>query len=359
MEQKDALTIAIALATLLLSVVGVLAIVNLDAASGVLRLTYDEQSPPAFHHEYLTWVSATSTAEWGPRDSAASFVFNDKMWTMGGLNGNPVTNSQHAVQYWDAMHYNDIWSSVDGRQWIQEVEHADWSPRRSMSVVQFNDALWMIGGWSPIDGYTHEVWKSTDGVVWEKVLTSVPWSPREGQSVEVFQGKLWMYGGVNYDERKVFNDVWYSEDGLNWVLATATASWSGRWDHATAQFQGMLFLIGGMNLSKQSFKDVWVSENGMDWELIEDSPPWQDRQGHSLLVVHDALWLVSRLNDAESGGVNDTWFSLDGVAWSKVTNDPPWLGREDHAGLVFRDRMFIFGGMDENWVWRNDVWHSN
>jgi hypothetical protein len=359
MEQRDAHIILIAAAALLLSVIGVLSIVSLRTSSNVSPLSRTEKRIPEFHHQYLSWVSATTTAEWGPRDSAASFIFRDRLWTMGGLNGNAVTDTQHAVQYWDAVHYNDIWSSADGREWKRETEHADWSPRRSMSVVFFNDALWMIGGWSPVDGYMHEVWKSTDGVNWEKVVTKAPWAAREGQSVEVFQNKLWLFGGVNYDDRKVFNDIWCSDDGITWYLATSSAPWSGRWDHATAQFHGVLFLIGGMDLSKQSFKDVWISDNGMTWDLLDDNPPWQDRQGHSLLVLHDALWLVSRLNDAESGGDNDIWYSMDGVTWLKTVVDPPWLGREDHAGLVFRDRMFIFGGMDANWQWRNDVWHSN
>jgi hypothetical protein len=359
-HQRNFFIYIVVVSAVIFSVVGVYAIIKLQMSSSVV-IAQDQtvKASPAFHHKYLTWVAATSSAEWNPRDSAASFVFNNKMWTMGGLNGNAVTDTQHTVQYWDAVHYNDIWSSLDGRFWKLESEHAAWSPRRSMSVSYFNNALWMLGGWSPTDGYTKGIWKSVDGIAWEKVVDEAPWPAREGQSLEVFQDKLWLIGGVNYDERKVFNDIWFSEDGMQWELATSSAPWSGRWDHATAQFRNVLFLIGGMNLSKQSFKDVWISDNGSDWELLEDSPPWQDRQGHSLLVLHDALWLVSRLNDVESGGVNDLWFSLDGITWQKTVNDPPWLGREDHAGLVFKDRIFLFGGMDSNWQWRNDVWHSN
>ncbi len=357
-SEKDGFTIFLVSLALCLSAITVFLIHELQSMEAPIASPVADDSI-RFHHAFLAWTAATTSASWSPRDSAASFVFNDRMWTMGGLNGNAVTGSDHAVQYWDAVHYNDIWSSSDGRTWTREREHADWSPRRSMTVVPFQGELWMLGGWSPITGYSNEIWKSSDAISWQKVVAKAPWAAREGQSVEVFDGKMWLLGGVNYDERTVFHDVWSSSDGLAWTMETAAAPWSGRWDHATTQFQGRIFLTGGMDLTKQSFSDVWVSENGADWELIENNPPWQSRQGHSLMVVHGALWLVSRLNDVESGGSNDVWYSLDGLQWQKTVADPPWLGREAHAGLVFRDRMFIFGGMDAAWEWRNDVWHSN
>lgn len=305
----------------------------------------------------MTWSLATSTAEWRARDSAASFVFNDKMWIMGGLNGNGVrTNTENAVHYWEATHFNDVWSSEDGIIWSKETAHAEWSQRRSMSVVNFNGKLWMYGGWSPISGYTSDIWSSDDGVHWERSIALAPWTPREGQTVEVFNGKIWLIGGVNYDERTVKNDVWYSEDGTTWYEATQSAPWSGRWDHATAVFNDRIFLVGGMDLSKQAFNDVWATADGIKWELVTDVPPWQTRQGHGLAVFKDALWIIGRLDDEEGGGTNDVWYTLDGLSWGKTEKDPEWLGREDHAVLTFKDYIYVFAGMDSKWKWMNDVW---
>jgi len=314
---------------------------------------------PQYNPQSLMWTEATSSAEWQPRDSAASFVFRDKMWIMGGLNGNADVDSAHTIRYWEAPHLNDIWTSDDGVYWKEEKEHAEWLPRRSMSVVLFQDKLWMFGGWSPFSGYTNDIWQSDDGLTWEEVVSNAPWTAREGQVAEIFQGRIWMMGGVNYDTREVKNDVWYSNDGIHWNQATSTVPWRPRWDHASAVFKGRLFIAGGMNLTKETFKDIWVSSDGMMWELANVAPPWQERQGFALINFHDMLWTIGRLNDSENGGLNDIWYSDDGISWHKTAADPAWLGREDHAALLFKDRMYVYGGMGADWQWRNDVWISS
>ncbi len=318
-----------------------------------------ENQAPRFDTRFLSWSLATSSAEWQPRDSAVSFVFQNKMWTMGGLNGNREVDSKHTVRYWEAPHFNDIWASEDGVHWQVMKTKAEWPTRRSISVVLFQDKLWMFGGWSPITGYTRDIWQSSDGIAWTKIVSSAPWPAREGQTTEVFQGKIWLMGGVNYDKRETKNDVWWSDNGIDWHEATTTIPWSSRWDHATVVFNGKIFLAGGMNLQKQTFKDVWSSSDGLNWELVNPNPLWQERQGHSLVVLHDKLWIIGRLNDSDGGGVNDIWYSDDGTIWQKTQTDPSWLGREDHSVLVFKDRIFVFGGMDANWQWRNDVWFSS
>lgn len=321
---------------------------------------HDKEPGEQFNPASLTWESATSSAEWQTRDSAASFVFSGKMWTMGGLDGNRYFEGGGRVRYWEAPHFNDIWSSEDGTVWKLEKEHAEWPLRRSMTVVEFRGKLLMFGGWSKITGYdTRDVWQSEDGITWNNVASSTPWSAREGHTAEVFGGRIWIFGGVNYDERKTKNDVWYSEDGINWHEATTTIPWSTRWDHATAVFKGKIFLTGGMDLKGGAFNDEWVSSDGLNWELVATSSPWASRQGHSMVVLKDRLWIVGRLNDdSAKGGPNDVWYSEDGVNWQKTDTDPPWLGREDESILVYKDKIWVFGGMGSDWKWHNDVWYS-
>jgi hypothetical protein len=88
------------------------------------------------------------------------------------------------------------------------------------------------------------------------------------------------------------------------------------------------------------------------------TPPWKERQGHSLISYQNHLWIIGRLNDSEYGGVNDVWFSKDGTHWEKTKNDPEWSGREDFFSVVFKNKIWVFGGMDANWKWKNDVWVS-
>ena len=104
---------------------------------------------------------------------------------------------------------------------------------------------------------------------------------------------------------------------------------------------------------------MWSSADGFYWELLNESPPWQERQGHSLVVFHDKLSTKGRLNDIENDGTNDVWYSDNGIAWQTTNTNPPWMGREDHSALVFNGRVYVFGGMGEDWQWKNEVWFSN
>lgn len=318
----------------------------------------EEPKETVFQPEKLYWKKITETAPWGPRDSSETFLFNDKMWLIGGINGNAKVGEDHSVEYWKAPHFNDIWNTEDGVTWTQVAKTSAWAPRRSMSVAFFNDKLWMFGGWSPITGYTNDIWVSEDGIQWKKVIEHADWPAREGQLTEVFNGKLYLIGGVNYDRRETKNDVWVTEDGIHWA-EVKDIPWSGRWDHATAVFNDKIYLTGGMNLNQESFNDVWVTEDGKQWKLVTASAPWVTRQGHVMEVYEDRLWIIGRLNDKESGyGPNDVWFSEDGISWTKTDQDPLWTGREDFFSEVFKDKMWIFGGMDSEWKWRADVWVS-
>ena len=312
-----------------------------------------------FDPESLSWSSVGSEVPWGPRDSAATFVFHDRMWIMGGLNGNDApTTKEHAVLYSDAEYFHDAWSSSNGDEWKLESKNIPWLPRRSMTVVPFHDALWMFGGWSPTKGYLNDVWRSEDGITWNRVSTTSPWTVREGHVAFEYKDKLWLMGGVDYDTRTLKNDVWSSSDGIVWEEVTSNATWSPRWDHAVAVYKDALYLAGGMNLKKDTFRDVWRSEDGLTWELLTKTPEWSSRQGHGLLVFHDLMWLVGRLNDDIGGGINDVWFSSDGIEWEKTTEDPVWIGREDHGTLVFDNALYVLGGMGSDWKWLNDVWRG-
>lgn len=316
-----------------------------------------ESITPVFAPESLIWRESASSAPWEARDSGEAFVFQNKLWFIGGLNGNANVLGGGKVEYWKAPHFNDIWNTEDGLVWDRITSSSQWTPRRSMSVALFRNRLWMLGGWSPISGYTNDIWVSDDGISWEQTLAHADWPAREGQTLEIFQNKLWLIGGVNYDERQTKNDVWYSEDGTNWI-EVKNIPWKSRWDHATAVFDGKLFLAGGMNLKGDTFNDIWLSEDGLIWTLVTDSAPWEKRQGHTMEVYKDRLWIIGRFNDEQNGGENDVWFSEDGIGWLKTTSNPQWAGREDFFSAVFKDKIWIFGGMDTNWQWRNDVWVS-
>ena len=358
MEKKEIFKILLALAAL-----AVLSFWSVDGPKTDNNPAVKGEEKAVSKEPMLEWKELTPTgvgAPWAPRDSHETFIFQNKIWLIGGINGNGLVDKNHFIAYWIAPHFHDIWNSDDGINWTKIDSKNIWTPRRSMSIVFFKDKLWMFGGWSKAGGYVDDIWSSEDGVNWTRAKAKADFPPREGQTAEVFDGRIWMMGGVNYDKRKVFNDVWYTEDGIDWVEATPTgvgAPWSGRWDFALAVFDNKLYLAGGMDINENEFNDVWISENGVNWSLLSQSAPWATRQGHGAASLGGKLWIFGRLNDRDHLGPNDIWSTLDGVNW-KNEGELPWDGREDFTTVVLNGKIYIMGGMGQDWTWRNDVWEG-
>jgi len=314
---------------------------------------------PALDPALLSWEQAIAVAPWEGRDSAAVVVYKNKIWLMGGVDGTKRVISPGNVDYGNSPHFSDVWSSTDGKNWQLVSEKAPWGERRSMQAVDFKGKIWLIGGWGPEVGYKKDVWSTEDGVKWKLETTSAGWPAREGHQLLVFQNKIWLIGGVKYTGNRLFNDVWYSSDGKSWTKAAEDAGWSPRWDFASEVFNNKLWMVGGMDFDGNIYKDIWSSADGIVWSLVNSNPPFATRQGGGLINYQNKLWVVSRLNiPLYEGGANDVWYSNDGVNWQKTEKDPLWTGREDVGVVVFKDRIWVVGGMDKNWIWKNDVWYS-
>ena len=320
-----------------------------------------EQTPTEQTNEFdpsiLTWQQVEDIP-FEKRDSHTVYVFNDNLFLTSGLDSDDSKLNSHTPVYEKAVYYNDIWVSVDGMNWNKIKDHAEFPLIRSTNIIEFKGSLYLLGGWSPTEGYSIGIWKSNDGINWKKVKSKPEFGAIEGHKVIEFQGKLLLIGGVNYATRKTSNSVWESEDGVNWTLLTS-APFHSRWDHDVISYDNKLFLMGGMDLGDKGFSDVWESEDGKNWNLILDDAPWGKRQGLGVVSFHDYIFLVGGLDAIKITGIGDSWYSKNGINWTKTKKDGKWLGREDHGVIVFKDKIFVLGGMDENFNWHNDVWYSN
>ena len=314
---------------------------------------------PAFDPASLDWQEAVVSAPWGERDSFGALVFKNKIWIMGGVDATKRVISPGNVDYGNAIHLSDVWSSEDGKNWRLIRDDAPWGKRRSMQVVEFNGKIWLMGGYGNDMGNKNDVWSSVDGVKWKLETSSAAWPTREGHQVVVFKNKIWLIGGVNYGRHQALNDVWYSSDGINWTEATENGGWTPRWDFASEVFHNKLWMIGGMDLDDNVFKDIWSSEDGFNWTLVNKNPPFTPREGFTALDYQNKLWVVSVLDIPKYGSsVNDVWYSSDGINWEKTKKDPLWNGKEDVGVVVFKDKIWVMGGMNKYWKWTNDIWYS-
>lgn len=206
--------------------------------------------------DFKHWEVLAETSQLPARIFYGAIVFHDKIWLMGGFDGE--------------RYYNDVWNSADGVRWTRVAEKTAWSPRNSGAVVVFKDRIWMIGG-GVIDGTPpnnanagYEVWSSADGVNW--TLESNHMARTWGGSPVVFDGKLWLVG-ANRDGN-FSRAILVTDDGVAW--REETAPWSPRGAVATWVFDGKLYMTGGKYSVTENGEIKFIYSNDV-WYMTRSS----------------------------------------------------------------------------------------
>lgn len=291
----------------------------------------------------------TRTGTWHMAQAHQVTEFNGRLWAIGGTN---VNTDEHT--------FDEIRSSGDGIDWVQEVQHAPFGPRANHAVLVFNSRLWVLGGTSDaLFNRLNDVWSSPDGINWTLETPAAAWAARANHSAVVFNNRMWVMGGRAPNGR---NDVWSSSDGVNWTNESTAAAWDARYASACVAHNGRLWILGGQSQQTGELRDVWSSGDGANWQQELAFAPWAARSGHTAAVFNGEIVMMS-------GGWsfhNDIWRSSDGVNWTFVNAAAPrWDGRRGHATAVFGNRLWVFGGYYETpplasaWLLRRDIWSSD
>jgi hypothetical protein len=202
------------------------------------------------------WTQVTDSVPWAQRALHYTVVHRGKIWVMGG---------QATPQFAPApeVFYHDVWNTTDGREWSRVTPAAPWTPRGMIGgSAVLNDRIWILGGGTydtpkqTQRNFYNDVWSSADGEEWKQHVEHAPWHPRQYHEVAVFDDRLWVLEGWNRANR---NDVWYSADGANWHEVPKTP-WAPR--HAASVFvhDGALWMVAGNNMQS----DVWKLERTSD-----------------------------------------------------------------------------------------------
>jgi len=233
-------------------------------------------------------------ADWSKRGYHATAVFDNKLWVFGGSDGND-----------GFVFLNDVWSSEDGINWICETSNASWLARTGLKAYVYNDKLWIVGGMHDNKTeYASDVWSSTDGKKWEQVTSLAPWGERGFHDAFVFKNKMWVMGGVCENWVDYSKDVWSSTDGTNWTLVTDDATCAERFYTSAAVFDGKIWICGSYHHGEQN--DVWSSPNGSDWTLEAEHAIWVDRCAQSVFVFDSELWIAGGEGNFNKQ-LNDVW----------------------------------------------------
>ena len=304
----------------------------------------------------INWVQQTANAGFSARNNHQVVIFNDG----------------HGDKLWlvggyDGTLKNDVWSSSDGINWTQQTANAAFPARQFHQVVNFNDSsgdkLWLIGGNNGT--LKNDVWSSSDGINWEQQTANAAFSARKKHQVVSFNDgssdKLWLIGG---DDGSLKNDTWSSSDGINWTQQTANAAFSARSTHQVISFNNgsgdKLWLVGGNDGELKN--DVWSSSNGIIWTQQTEHAEFSARSGHQVVTFNDGsgdkLWLIA---GSEGALTNDVWSSGDGTNWARQTTDAAFSARRSHQAVSFNNgsgnKLWLIGG--DNGKKSNDVWSSS
>jgi hypothetical protein len=168
------------------------------------------------------------------------FVFNDKIWIIGGEDKN--------------TQYSDVWNSVDGSTWKKLKDNLPFGKRSRSQFVELNKQLFLLD---------NDVWSSRDGLNWQRETSEILKGENIfGYAAVVFDNKIWLLGCNR--NGKFSSQVLVSSDGKTWH--TEQAPWTPRGGIAATVHAGKIYMTGGKyggTPDKPEFiysNDVWTLE---------------------------------------------------------------------------------------------------
>ena len=293
-------------------------------------VSFDYQTKKGSANNKIVWQEAlattTSPERWAARDSHQTVVFKNRMWVLGGFEGN--NNS-----------LNDVWYSSNGKSWAMATASAGWGARSGHRALVFKNRMWVLGGFEG-DDPKNDVWDSTNGADWNKVKADndVAWRGGSHHTSIVYNNKMWVIG----DGRT--KRVWDSTNGADWRKVTDNAAWTARSSQSSVVFDGKMWLLGGQREGFASFQnDVWYSTNGVDWYPATTNVPWSKRIRYTAVVFDGKMWVLGGQGIGEKRQ-NDVYYSSNGADWSRLATESSWEARYGHSSVVFDDKIWVLGG---------------
>lgn len=163
------------------------------------------------------------------------------------------------------------------------------APVFSAPMIEWNGAVYVIGGYNNITTTYYNDVKRYNGTSWTTVRlngSSGGYTPVAGASCVVDDdGNFYLLGG--YNAGGYIGEVWKSTDqGVNWTQLTVSGTGFGIRAKGVAWFlDGYIYILGGYGADY--LKTCFKSANGKDWEEVTiNNVDWSARQD-SMACVKD------------------------------------------------------------------------
>ncbi len=236
------------------------------------------------------------------KSGMAFAFFHDRLW---GIGGNPVDNDSPSTGT-----VNEIVASNNGMAWEMAAADPALTPRSHAATTVFKERLWVVGGFDYDGEGMNDVWASDDGLAWDCILPAAPFTGRGRHGLHVLNDALYLIGGERYWYDDGVSDIWRSTDGIVWEELTHFA-FPARAGLASAAGNGALWVFGGGREWEGVQKDLWLSFDGADWRQESYAPALPARRDASMLFEAGRLWLAGGLNEEGPALTNlsDVWYA--------------------------------------------------
>jgi hypothetical protein len=221
----------------------------------------------------------------------------------------------------------------------------------------------MLGGQSgDRQGVFNDVWSSDDGKKWVQETAAAPWQGRHSFGAFVAPGtsKLCIIGGLKDSSMNPLNDMWSTTDGKNWVQETSAAFTTPRLFIATAVLNNKVWLVG-TNADESSPQSLWQSSDGKTWQKIEAKGDLLPKLYSKAFAISGALYTLSMQpgrNLFSSIGITsittDGSFSMLGyVPYDDIVMGANFI---EYNGCLWALNIFRSKTINDQWYSSPDIW---
>lgn len=287
--------------------------------------------PTPFNLEYVK----TDQDQMGDFASNAMAVFDDKLWSFGGVNN-----------YGDSEVHR-YWGSENGMNWASVYTGGTLTAagRHRHSLTAFGDRMYLIGGTDNTGIHLSDIWATEDGVTWAELTVDAPFGAFVDHEAVVLNNRLYVVG-IKADSAM---HVWSTANGTDWVEENNDA-FPHRSLFAMTVYNNAMYVIGGAVSGGGMTNEVWRSSNGRNWSLVSGVNGLMPVIRHTAITYNGRVLVIC--GQTSSGFSSRIYYSEDLIRWADFEvfdilnpTERALDAIADHCSLTTAGGFFwVFGG---------------